>query len=80
MEKFQYYLSGRKFVLVTDHKALEEIKSKREFGSKRIQRWFDRFEHFEFSVEHRPGEKVVVADALSRYPERNLGAGKKNLN
>jgi hypothetical protein len=50
MEKFQYYLSGKSFVLVTDHKSLEEKKNKSKFGSKRIQRWIERFEEFDFKV------------------------------
>jgi hypothetical protein len=36
------------------------------FGSAKIQRWFERLEYFDFSVEYREGEKLVVADALSR--------------
>lgn len=33
MEKFKYLLDGRKFLLYTDHKAIEEIKKKKESRS-----------------------------------------------
>ena len=66
MEKLQYYLFGKPFILITDHKAIEELKFKKEFGSSRIQRWFERLEKFQFKVEYRPGVKITVADALSR--------------
>lgn len=68
MEKYKYYLTGKKFVLITDHKAIEELKKKREFGSARIYRWFERLERFQFEVKYREGVNMVVADALSRAP------------
>lgn len=66
MEKFQYYLKGKKFLLITDHNAIEFIKTKSEFGSPRIQRWFSRLEQFNFDIKYRKGSEMVSADALSR--------------
>jgi Reverse transcriptase (RNA-dependent DNA polymerase)/RNase H-like domain found in reverse transcriptase/Integrase core domain/Aspartyl protease len=66
MEKLQYHLVGKRFTLITDHKAIEFIKTKIEFGSARVQRWFHRFEKFNFDVEYRKGSEMVTADALSR--------------
>ncbi len=66
MEKLEFYLIGRKFNLITDHKAIEEIKSKRDFGTPRIQRWLERLSKFDFKVHYREGEKMEQADALSR--------------
>ncbi|KAG0442406.1 Retrovirus-related Pol polyprotein from transposon 17.6 [Dictyocoela muelleri] len=43
MEKLEYFLMGSRFSLITDHKAIEQLKSKVDFGSQRIQRWFQRF-------------------------------------
>ena len=82
MERFKYYLLGRKFKLVTDHKAMERIKSKKEFGSGRIARWFERFEQFDFIVEYRKGEEMKVPDALSRiYCIKSVKEGEKiNMN
>jgi uncharacterized membrane protein YfbV (UPF0208 family) len=42
MEKFKYYLIGNKFLLLCDHKAIEFIKKKIDFGSRRTVRWFER--------------------------------------
>ena len=33
LEKLQYYLLGKKFDVITDHKALEELMTKRVFGN-----------------------------------------------
>jgi hypothetical protein len=66
MEKLQYYLVMRKFKLITDHKAIEEIHKKREFGSPRIQRWLERLGRFSFDPVYRKGKELITSDALSR--------------
>ncbi|KAG0437744.1 Retrovirus-related Pol polyprotein from transposon 17.6 [Dictyocoela muelleri] len=66
MEKFEKYLLGKKFFLIGDHKALEEIFEKKDFVTLRIQRWIERFSKFNFSVCYREGSKTVQAIALSR--------------
>lgn len=66
MEKFRFYVEGKHFILITDHKAIEEVKKKKEFGSSRIHRWFSKLEMLDFEVLHRKGEDMVVAYALSR--------------
>ena len=75
MEKFQYYLLGREFDLITDHQAITEIRRKPEFGSMRVQRWIERLERFEFTVKYRKGEEMVAADALSRAVEPPVEEG-----
>ncbi|KAG0420596.1 Retrovirus-related Pol polyprotein from transposon [Dictyocoela roeselum] len=71
MEKFEFYLIGRKFLLISDHKALEQIHQKKDFGTPRIQRWLERFAKFDFSVCYREGSKLIQADALSRHSMMN---------
>jgi hypothetical protein len=66
MEKLKHYLYGRRFTLITDHKAMEKLKEKLEFGSYRIHRWFKRIERFDFLVKYKEGGKMVVSDALNR--------------
>ena len=39
IKKFEYELRGRRFQLVTDHKALEEIRKKPYFKNDRINRY-----------------------------------------
>jgi hypothetical protein len=38
MEKFEYFLKGRKFILITDHIALKALNGKGEIKSARIAR------------------------------------------
>jgi hypothetical protein len=66
MEKLRFFLDGKKFTLITDHKPLEEIKKKAEFGSPRLMRWIERIQRFVFDVKYREGHKLIGADALSR--------------
>lgn len=73
MEKLSYILLGREFDLITDHKAIEEIKKKRDFGSQKIYRWFESLERFQYKVIYKPGEQLIVADALSRSPKKKIG-------
>lgn len=66
MEKLKFYLHGKKFKLISDHKPIEVIRKKAEFGSPRLVRWLERLEKFDFECVYRKGSEVVVADALSR--------------
>ena len=40
MEKIEFYSIEKKFALVTDHKAIEEIKNEKVFSSYRVEKWF----------------------------------------
>ncbi|KAG0438726.1 Retrovirus-related Pol polyprotein from transposon [Dictyocoela muelleri] len=66
MEKLEFYLIGKKFTLISDHKALEELHKKKEFGTPRVQRWLERFSKFDFDICYREGSKLLQSDALSR--------------
>ena len=75
-EYFPNYVLGRKFLIVTDHKALVSLlngnnkKNKTMFS--RLTRWVDRLIPFDFQVEHKPGAKIGLADYLSRHPSLEL--------
>jgi RNase H-like domain found in reverse transcriptase/Reverse transcriptase (RNA-dependent DNA polymerase) len=69
MEKFSYELKGRTFHLITDHKALEQLRKKPEFENNRINRWVEKIQQFDFTIEYKKGEELVTADALSRLYE-----------
>lgn len=79
MEKLRYYLEGKEFDLVTDHKAIEEIKKKKEFGSQKINRWFERLERFQFKVKYKPCRELIVADALSRSVKNAYEVGGEEI-
>lgn len=67
LKKFKIYVSGLKFVLVTDCSALRWTWSKRDL-SPRIARWWLEVQGFDFTVEYRAGKSMAHVDALSRNP------------
>ena len=67
MEKFHYFLYGRKFILQTDPKPLVSIFRKHMIDvSPRIQRITIRAWQYDFVPQHIPGRINVIADSLSR--------------
>ena len=67
MEKFHYFLYGRKFILQTDQKPLVSIFRKHMIDvSPRIQRIPIRAWQYDFEPQHIPGRNNVISDALSR--------------
>ena len=62
---FAHYLFGRRFTVITDHKALVSfLKSK--VLNKRLQGWMIQLQQYDFVIEYRPGAENLDADALSR--------------
>ena len=67
MEKFHYFLYGRKFILQTDQKPLVSIFRKHMIDvSPRIQRITIRAWQYEFEPQHIQGRNNVISDVLSR--------------
>ena len=71
-EYFRNYVLGRKFLIVTDHKALVSLLNGNNKNNKtmlsRLTRWLGRLIPFDFQVEHKLGAKIGFADYLSRHP------------
>lgn len=65
VERFHFYLYGRSFELVTDHKPLEVIFGSKSKPCARIERWVVRLQSYKAKVVYRPG-KSNIADPLSR--------------
>ncbi|XP_055307867.1 uncharacterized protein K02A2.6-like [Sitodiplosis mosellana] len=65
VERFHFYLFGRYFELITDHRALEVIFAPKSKPCARIERWVLRLQSYKFKVIYRPG-KNNIADPLSR--------------
>lgn len=65
VERFHYYLFGREFDLITDHKPLEVIFGPRSKPCARIERWVRRLQSYVYKVIYKPG-KSNIADPLSR--------------
>lgn len=65
VERFHYFVFGRYFELVTDHKALETLFAPKSKPCARIERWVIRLMSYKFTVMYKPG-KMNIADPLSR--------------
>ncbi len=65
-EKFQGYLLGSKFVVITDNNPICHLKTAK-LGAVE-QRWVAQLAVFDFEVKYRPGRHNAAADALSRQP------------
>ena len=77
-EKFDQYLFGHPHVVVhSDHKPLETIFKKPLIKApKRLQRMLLRLQRYDFTVEHRRGISLYLADTLSRAPLQGPAATK----
>ena len=69
VEYFKYYLFGKSFTIITDHRALlsimNEHRSNKSYNS-RLTRWIDRLLPFDFNIENIPGAKMGLVDYISR--------------
>lgn len=64
---FEHYLRGRHAVALVDHAALLNVM--RDKKPRQVQhRWLHFIRSFSLDIVHIPGEKNLVADALSRLP------------
>ncbi|KAF7338356.1 Retrovirus-related Pol polyprotein from transposon 412 [Mycena venus] len=73
--KWEDKLLGRRICIVSDHKALEAVKTAaRNSISGRLIRWDEYLSRFDFEVMHIPGTQNKVADCLSRYYENDTAA------
>ena len=67
VKHFRYFIEGRQFYVVTDHKPLiYALSHKPDHYSPRQSRHLDYISQFTADIRHVPGESNAVADALSR--------------
>lgn len=64
--QFRHIIYGFKIKLVTDHSALQWIKTLKDPHSK-LYRWSLKLDEYNFEIVHRKGTQIPNADALSRY-------------
>jgi hypothetical protein len=67
LKQFRHYVLGKKFLLQTDHIALESIRKTKDLSG-RMARWILVLQEYEFDVQYRKGKENANADALSRLP------------
>ena len=73
VEYFKYYLFGKSFTIITDHRALLSIMKKQRSNksyNSRLTRWVDRLLPFDFNIEHIPRAKMGLVDYISRKPNQ----------
>ena len=72
VKKFQTYLEGRRFSLITDHKPLKYImdpgKAVPVTAAARLQRWCLFLGAFSYTIQHRNTKQHANCDGLSRLP------------
>ncbi|PFX22695.1 Retrovirus-related Pol polyprotein [Stylophora pistillata] len=80
VKKFQMYLEGRHFTLVTDHQPLKYImdpgKAVPVTAAARIQRWCLFLGTFSYNIEFRGTKQHANCDGLSRLPQPSAPADK----
>ena len=65
VKHFDVYLIGNHFKLITDHKALQHLRTMRNGGA-RLNCWILALQPFSFTTEYRTGRDSSNADGLSR--------------
>ena len=73
MKKFQSYLEGRHFTLVTNNQPLKYIMDPRKAvpvtAAARIQRWCLLLAAYSYQIEFLGTKKHAICDGLSRLPQ-----------
>jgi transposase InsO family protein len=69
---FRPYLYGTHFRLLTDHKALQWLRSTRNLSAK-LARYAIELQEYDFDVQHRAGSQHANVDGLSRLRQPNPG-------
>ncbi len=72
LEEWRHWLegSGVPFIVWTDHKNLEYIRTAKRLNSRQA-RWSLFFGRFDFTLSYRPGSKNIKPDSLSRIFDRS---------
>jgi hypothetical protein len=73
-ERFSDYLIGKTFHIETDYKPLVSLLGNKNLEelTPRLQRFRTRLMRFRYTISHVPGKDLIIADALSRAPSRNI--------
>ena len=81
IEYFHQYLFGRKFILYTDHKPMENLVLKPLIDtSPRIQRLMLRLTQYHMDVVYKSGKSMLVSDCLSRMANPTTNKEDESLN
>ena len=67
LDYWHHYLYGKKFVVITDHAALQWLNKVKKPNS-RLFKWSLKLSQYDFEIKYKPGIQNVEADSLSRSP------------
>uniref|UniRef100_A0A0G4H374 Integrase catalytic domain-containing protein n=1 Tax=Chromera velia CCMP2878 TaxID=1169474 RepID=A0A0G4H374_9ALVE len=73
VDTFNPYLYGKKFTVITDHKALQHIHDQKD-SQPRVMKWALKLAIYEFDVQHCSGAKHADADSMTKPPVAGTGA------
>lgn len=69
LNHFRYYLLGKKFLICTDHRALQWLMNTRSKNNPGlIYRWQDVLSEFDFDIKYVSAAKMTHVDGISRKP------------
>ena len=69
LEKFHTYVYGKHVIVQNDHKPLEMIQRKSIHATPpRLQCMLLRLQQYDYTIQYIPGQNMVLADRLSRFP------------
>ena len=69
LEKFHTYVYGKHVIVQNDHKPLEMIQRKSIHAAPpRLQCMLLRLQQYDYTIQYIPGQNMVLADRLSRFP------------
>ena len=69
VKKWKHYLYGRKFLLITDQRAVAFVYNPQRTGkikNMKLEIWRSELGDFDYEIIHRPGKDNHVPDTLSR--------------
>ena len=75
---FKQYLLGRKFQIVTDHKALQWLHNFKDPDGL-TARWLEKIAAFDYEIVHRSGKSIGHADSMSRIPSQDATTDMANV-
>lgn len=69
LKKWRVWVLGRKITIISDHRALSFLRCCRLLSA-RLTRWVIYLQEYDFDILYRKGSENLLADTLSRYPEK----------
>src|SRR5262249_36975493 len=73
LKTWRHYLLGREFEAHTDHRTLQHLFTQSNISARQA-RWMEILQEFNVNIVYKPGTHNIVADSLSRRPDRRINS------